>query len=363
MTKMMKAWRVYDFKDMRLEEVPIPEVKLGWVLIKIKVVQPSITEVVLFHGAPSRGIEAFKRQLKEKKQLQRFGHEFTAQVVKVGEGVRRVKVGDRVAMRTWSPCHNCELCLSGRSSECRSGPRIGVDFAGCLAEYALLPDDTLASLTDNIDDNEGVLIQPLADCVEAQKWTSVGDTAVVYGQGTMGLFNMQLARVSGAGIVIAIDIRDEALELSKKLGADITINAATVDPVQKVMEITRGIGADVVYEAAGGSPQLGLAGNKTLNQAFDTVRVGGRVVVITIFGEPYPIDLGKLRTKATMLISPSPASLKSLDHAVQLASSGRVKLKPMISHTVHGLENAPEAFEITANKTKYGATGPCQIVV
>lgn len=359
MAKMMKAWMTYDFNDMRLEEVPVPEVKPGWVLVKVKVVQPSITEVTLFRGAPSRGKAAFKRQLEEKKPLRRFGHEFTAEVVEVGEGVRRVKVGDRVAMRTGPPCHNCELCLSGRSNECHKGPR----GSSCLAEYALLVDDTLARLTDNIDDNEGALLQPLGSCAQAHEWTEVGDTAVVYGQGTMGMFNMQLARVSGAGIVIAVDIRDEALELSKKLGADITINATKDDPVQKVMEITRGIGADVVYEAAGGSPQLGLAGSKTLNQAIDTVRYGGRVVVISIYGEPCPVDLGKLRTKAIRLNFPMGATLKSLDHVIQLVSSGRIKIKPMISHTVHGLEKTPEAFEITANKTKYGATGPCQIVV
>ena len=96
MTKMMKAWRVYDFNDMRLDEVPIPEVKPGWVLVKTKVVQCSITEVLLFRGAPSRGKAAFKRQLEEKGPLVRFGHEFTAEVVEVGEGATRAKVGDRV---------------------------------------------------------------------------------------------------------------------------------------------------------------------------------------------------------------------------------------------------------------------------
>lgn len=376
MNKTMKAWRVYDFNDMRLDEIPIPDIKPGWALVKIKVAQPSITEVIGLQGGETMGKEKdtsplqlsskVNRRIKEDAPVQLFGHEFCAQVVEIGEGVREVKVGDRVSSPGGAmPCGQCELCLSGKREECRSGPILSIDFPGCFAEYALFPDELLFKLPDNIDDNEAPLIQPLIVCVRAAANVSLGDTVVILGQGSIGMFCMQAARVSGASLLVAIDIKDDILELAKKVGADITINATKDDPVQKVMEITKGVGADVVYEAAGGSPRQGLSGTKTMRQALDIVRGGGKIVPMAIITEPCPLDLGELRQKGINLALGGrliPTS-KVLNHAVRLVSSGRIKVKPMISHILHGLENIPEAFEITGNKKKYQATGPAQVIV
>jgi threonine dehydrogenase-like Zn-dependent dehydrogenase len=137
---------------MRLDEVPITDIKRGWVLVKTKVVQLSITEAVLFRGAPTKGTAEFKAQLEKNKPLEPFGHEFSAEDVEVGGCVTRAKAGDRVAIRTGIPCHNCELCFSGGLLDCYKGPRIGVDYVGCLAEYCLLLNGAPVRLTDNIDD-------------------------------------------------------------------------------------------------------------------------------------------------------------------------------------------------------------------
>lgn len=363
MNKTMKAWRVYDFNDMRLDEIPIPDIKPGWALVKIKVVQPSITEVLRIKGIGTSRMEEMKQLMREKAPIQLYGHEFCGQVVEVGDGVRRVKVGDRVSSKVRMPCGHCEFCLSGRRYRCHTGPQMSLDFPGCFAEYALLPDDILVKLKDNIDDNEGALTQPLSECVQAAEHVSLGDTVVVLGQGSMGMFSMLAARVSGAGLTIAIDVRDDALALAKKLGAGTTINALKDDPVQKVMEITKGIGADVVYDAAGGSPRQGLSGNATLCQAMAMVHYCGKIIAISIISEPSPLDLVKLRSKAINLIFPRSVTLEGLEHTVELVSSRRVRVKETISHVLNGLENIPEAFEITGNKKKYRATGPAQVVV
>ena len=372
----MKAWRVYGYNDMRLDEIPVPEIKPGWALVKTRVVQPSITEVAVLQSGETSGKKKVVEfndmrlivngQFKSTLPVQLFGHEFCAQVVEVGEGVRRVKVGDRVSSPgVKMPCGQCELCLSGRREECRSGPLLSIDFPGCLAEYALLPDEILFKLPDNIDDNEASLLQPLIGCVRHAANVSLGDTVAILGQGTMGMFSMQAARVSGASLLIAIDVKDEILELAKKIGADITINATRDDPVQKVMEIIGGVGADVVYEAAGGRPQQGLSGTKTMHQALDMVRRHGKIIPIAILNEPCLLELEELRQKGIKLAFGGeliPTS-KVFEHTIRLVSSGRIKLKPMISHVLHGLEKVPEAFEITGNKKKYRATGPAQIVV
>ena len=101
----MKAWGVYGVGDMRLDDIPLPEVRPGWVLIKVKILQPSITEVQQFKGIGVAGGN-IEKMIKEQGPLQLFGHEFCGEVVEVGERVENVKVGDRVVWARSLPCHN-----------------------------------------------------------------------------------------------------------------------------------------------------------------------------------------------------------------------------------------------------------------
>ena len=104
------------------------------------------------------------------------------------------------------------------------------------------------------------------------------------GKGSMGLECMQIARVSGAGRIIAVDVRPEACSMARELGADHVIDASQQDPVASIKDLTGGNGADVVFECAGGSPKQGLAGVKSLMQAIDAVRSGGVIVGVSWFG-------------------------------------------------------------------------------
>ena len=115
----MKAWRVHDIGDMRLEDEPMPEAKPGWVVAKVRVVQASVTEAQM-----ALGIYDFEKSAKSsrKRPCKLFGHEICAQVVEVGEGVTTVKAGDRVSRRSRMPCHQCNLCLAGHPEWCRKGP-------------------------------------------------------------------------------------------------------------------------------------------------------------------------------------------------------------------------------------------------
>jgi threonine dehydrogenase-like Zn-dependent dehydrogenase len=191
----------------------------------------------------------------------------------------------------------------------------------------------------------------------------MGDSIVVFGQGSMGLECMQIARLSGAGLVITVDVRDEACRVSKELGADHALNAAQVDPVDAIRELTGGNGADVVFECAGGSPKQGLAGQKTVMQAVDAVRSGGKIIGVSWFGQPLEIDIDTLRERSLRYLFPDISTRGHLEHTVHLVASGRVRLKPTITHVLHGIETVPEAFEITANKGKYKAINPAQVVI
>src|SRR5216110_806147 len=216
----MKAWRFHAFGDLRLDEVPRPELKPGQVLVEPLVVQPSVTEAQLAFGIRTLAYDRIKRRLETEAPLQLFGHEFCARVVEVGGGVTRVKLGDRVAARAKLPCGDCSLCRSERSDLCRRGPVIGFDLPGCFAEVARIPEIALVKLDDRISDSEAACLQSLSDSVAAVETAQLrmADSVIIFGQGSMGLECLQIARLNGAGLVITVDVRDEACEMSRQLG-------------------------------------------------------------------------------------------------------------------------------------------------
>src|SRR3954452_23379960 len=229
----MKAWRFHAFGDMRLDDVPEPVCGPGHVLVEPICVQPSVTEAQLAQGIPTLAYDRVKRRLETEAPLQLFGHEFCARIVEVGKGVTRVKLGDRVAARGKLPCGDCPLCRSERSDLCRRGPVIGFDLPGCFAEVARIPEIALVKLDDRISDSEAACLQSLSDSVAAVETAQLrmADTVAIFGQGSMGLECLQIARLNGAGLVITVDVREEACQISRELGADHALNGRTEEVV------------------------------------------------------------------------------------------------------------------------------------
>jgi threonine dehydrogenase-like Zn-dependent dehydrogenase len=191
----------------------------------------------------------------------------------------------------------------------------------------------------------------------------MGDSVAIFGQGSMGLECLQIARTAGAGKLMTVDVREEACRMSKELGADEAINANEVDPVDVIRDLTDGGGVDVVFECAGGSPKQGLSGTKSLMQAIGAVRSGGKVIGVSWFGQPLEVDIDLLRERSLRYLFPDISTLGHLEHTVRLVASGRVRLKPVITHVLRGIESVSKAFEITGSKAKYKAINPAQIVL
>jgi threonine dehydrogenase-like Zn-dependent dehydrogenase len=359
----MKAWRLFGAGDMRLDELPEPKVVPGSVLVKTRMVQPSITEVQLMQGVPL--IPDWERVLKEKVPFQAFGHEFSAEIIGVGGGVENLKEGDRVFFARPVPCRNCALCQSGYADRCRNGPILGVDIPGCFAEYAVLPAECLMRIPDSITDSEATAMQPLMSVLEfiiAAK-IEVGDIVAVLGQGVMGVNCVQISRAYGAGRTIVTDLREEALVVSRSLGADIAINASETDPVSTIMETTGGIGVDIVFDCAGGNPRYNLSGKKTFDQALRIVRDGGKIVLVGVLDSTTKLEASPVIWRGVQYLGPCYYTNKDLNYIITLVASKRVRLSPLITHVLYGIEEVPKAFEITGNKSKYEALGPAQVVI
>jgi threonine dehydrogenase-like Zn-dependent dehydrogenase len=361
----MKAWRFYRFNDMRLDDVPEAVCGPGQVVVAPLCVQPSVTEAQLASGIPTLAFDRIKRRLETEAPVQLFGHEFCARILETGPGVIRFRAGDRVAARAKLPCGACPLCREQRSDLCRKGPVIGFDLPGCFSERAVIPEIALVKVDDRISDSEAACLQSLSDSVAAVETAGLrmADTVVIFGQGSMGLECLQVARLSGAGLVITVDVRDEACKISQELGADHALNGRSVDAISAIRDLTGGNGADVVFECAGGSPKQGLAGQQTLDQALEAVRSGGKIIGVSWFGGPLQVNIDLLRERSLRYLFPDISTLGHLEHTVRLVASGRVRVKPTITHVLSGIESVPKAFEITANKGAHKAINPAQVMM
>lgn len=361
----MKAWRFYAFGDMRLDEVPDPEAKPGWAVCRVRRVQPSITDVQRYLGVGTINSALLKEMLEERAPVQLLGHEMSAEVVEVGEGVAHLRPGDRVCTSGHVPCLECAFCREGREMYCVDKLHVGINTPGAFAEYIALPAHGLVKPPQTLDDASIACLQPLSSTVAAMRDAQIrpGETVAVTGQGVMGLYALQAARTCGAGAVYVTDVKEEALALSRKFGADEIIDAREGDPAERVMEITEGKGVDLVFECAGGNAAQGLSGHATLHQATRMVRIGGRVVQVAGLVGEVRLDPVFMRAGGIRWVFPEGHGADTVALGGRWAASGRIDVRSLVTHEERGIENLPRVMEITGDKAAHRATNPCQLVL
>lgn len=364
----MKAWKLYDFNDLRLEDMPMPIVRDGWVLVKLSVFQPSVTEVMRINGFGVEGLEKVKARLKENGPSQMFGHEFSGRVVDTGKHVKKLKVGDLVSLRTVrGPCGLCEPCREGRSGDCQNFQWVGIDYPGCFAEYVAVPESIIRKVPDNMSPHEAACLQPLSSVIATvdNAGIKLGDTICILGIGVLGGNAAQLTRINGAGKIICSDINDTNLAWARDMGFDVVVDAKEEDIVDVVKQETNGIGADVTFECAGGNPAQGLAGGKTLGQAFELCRKGGTIMQLAhvMPGHEVPFELKTLRKMGIRYIGHLGATDTHFYYGVSKILTKQIDIRTGITHILEGIERLPEAVEITGHKGKYGAINPAQVIV
>lgn len=260
MTNEMKAAVTYGKQNLKIENVPVPEIKDNEVLIKVKACGICGTDPHIYNGhfpAPMPLIQ---------------GHEFAGEVVKVGSDVTSVAEGDRVTADINISCGNCYYCRTGQKLFCENINQLGVHTNGAFAEYVKAPENNVYSLPEGMSWEEGAYIEPLACVIRGQERANIGmgDTVAIIGAGPMGLAHAIMAKLNGATKVIISEMNQARLQKARDLGVDVVIDASEKDPVQEVLNLTDGRGADVVFEVVGAIP--------TYQQALNLVRKGGTLV-------------------------------------------------------------------------------------
>lgn len=211
-----------------------------------------------------------------------IGHEFAGEIVQVGDGVRGLSVGQLVTAEGHIVCGHCLQCRTGNGHICKNTRIIGVDRDGAFAEFITMPTGNVLPL-QGIPTEVGAIMDPMGNAFHTVLTASIpGSTVLVVGCGPIGCFAVGIARAAGAARVIASDVNPKRLALAARMGAHVTVNAATEDVVQVVTGETGGEGADVVCEMSGVPPAL--------HQALRCVRLGGRVQLLGIPKGEVPID-------------------------------------------------------------------------
>jgi len=254
----MRVAMYYNNRDVRLEEMPTPQIGPGELLVK-----------VMASGICGSDVMEWYRIKKAPLVL---GHEIAGEIVKVGEGVERYQVGDRVFVSHHIPCNTCYYCLNGQHTVCETLHTTNYDPGG-FAEYLRVPrlnvDRGVFLLPDEVSYEEGAFIEPLACVVRGQRAARLqpGQTVLVLGSGISGLLHIALARALGAGRIVATDVNEYRLKAAQRLGADVVIHAQEDVPA-RLRQANEGRLADLVIVCTGAFPAF--------LQALQSVDRGGR---------------------------------------------------------------------------------------
>src|SRR5580698_4933054 len=334
----MKAAVYRGIDDVRLEEVPVPEIGAGEILVRV-------------HTCGICGTDLKKIATGSHSAPRIFGHETSGVVAKVGEGVRKFSVGDRVVVFHHIPCGDCFYCRHQTFAQCSTYKKVGCTAGfeasgGGFAEYVRVMDWIVEKGTVRIPDGvsfeQACFVEPVNTCIKGIETLRLQaeETVLVMGQGPIGLILATLAKRAGARVITS-DLHPARLTIASSFGLNLTIDASKTDAVQAVRGMTEGRGADAVILAVGG--------NGLIRPAMDAARPGGRVLLFaqTVHGEA-TIDPAAVCVDEKALLGSYSASVELQEESVRFVMSREMDLERLISHRFP-LESSVEALKLAAH--------------
>jgi L-iditol 2-dehydrogenase len=333
--------------EFEIDEVERPKItQPNWVLARVKVAGICGTDL--------------RHWQKEEPELECkiMGHELAGEVVEVGPDVTHVKPGDRVVIETLLGDETCDWCNVQQYNLCPNLYPVRMKtLSQAFAQYVAGPSKKFYKLPDHVSFEEATLLDTFSVGLHAIHLSGIklNDKVVVIGTGSIGLGQLQLAKICGADVLVT-DIVDSALQLAKELGADAVVNTKTEDGYQKLMEFTGNRGADIVFECAGGT-----AIPITLPQAVSFTRIGGKVVIVGGFEKDQKsieLDWSHIQMAEIQLIPSASYSYwgiyPEMQMSLDLLAKGKLNAKKMITHSFT-LDEINKAFETARNKEETNA--------
>jgi len=322
-------------RSLFLTEVEVPEPGPLEVVVKVEACGICLSDVHMIDGSFPALIEEVTP-----------GHESAGVIAKTGELVQGWKPGDRVVIMAGRVCMRCENCRTGRMDACLQPELMGFQYDGAWAEYVVVPYFTLTPVPDAIDLEQAcVLVDAVATpyaAITERAQLRPGESIGLWGIGGLGTHAVQVARLVGAGFIVAVDPLPSARDRALKLGADVALDPLEGDVVAEVRRLTGGRGLDVTLDLVGS--------NKVLQQGVGCLAPAGRAVMVGISIDP--LELGPsilLAVQRQTIMGHLGYSKKNIDELVTLLSSGRLDLTASVSDVIP-LEQVPEGVRRLADK-------------
>ena len=339
MVSNMKAAVFYAPGDVRFETYNSPALEPGMVLLRIHrvgICGSDLHYYELGHCGTSVPNSPFI-----------LGHEFSAEIADIGDGVSNLRIGQRVTANPARACGFCDLCKAGRGNLCLKTIMLGSGGSippvnGAMAEYVTVRADQCHVLPDEISDEIGAMLEPLAVTLHAIRRAGgvSGKRVLVLGAGTIGRLAAAAAKAHGAAPIAITEIVPNRRQKAADCGVPFVFDPQSKSFIDESLELT-GLGFDTIIEAS--------ASPKALRQAFDLVRPGGTIVQIgTLPTEDIPLPALRLMRKEINYIG-SQRYGDVFDEAIRLVASGRIDLRPLMSDKFQA-NDAAEAFKVAANR-------------
>ena len=318
-------------KGILIEDIPVPEIGENDILVKVAACGACHTDDLHYieHGIPTFKAPPIV-----------LGHEASGVIEKAGANVTHLAEGQRVLIPAVLTCGRCSYCRAGRENICSDMKMLGNHFDGAYAEYVAVDAKDVLALPDSIPLEEASIIADALStpfhAVKNRAKVRPGDTVVIYGCGGVGINAVQIATACGA-TVIAVDMNEEKLKWAKEFGATYTINAGDVERVSKEVKKMTGGGADIAIEVIGNP--------RTIEEAFECCRIGGRLCVVGYTHEKINIVAGKIMFKEMEITGSLGCPPGEYVPLIKMVENGQIDLQKIVTHRF-ALDDIQGAFDV-----------------
>ncbi|HRG03227.1 MAG: L-threonine 3-dehydrogenase [Bacteroidia bacterium] len=317
-------------KGIWMEDIPVPEIGINDVLIKIKKTSICGTDLHIY-----KWDDWAQNTIKVPMTI---GHEYVGVVVEKGRGVKNVKIGDRVTGEGHIACGHCRNCRRGKLHVCENTIGVGVNRDGAFAEYLSLPASNVVHLDDRISDETASIMDPFGNATHtALSFPLIGEDVLITGAGLIGTMATGICRFAGARYVVVSDFSDYRLEIAKKMGATLTVNPSKGETIQGAMKELHMRGFDVGLEMSGAPTAF--------RDMIDNMYNGSKISLLGILPNTTTVDWNKIIFKALTLKGIYGREMWETWYKMEQMLISGFDLNPVITHRF-GIDEFQQGFDI-----------------
>ena len=317
-------------KGIWMEDIPVPEIGINDVLIKIKKTSICGTDLHIY-----KWDDWAQNTIKVPMTI---GHEYVGVVVEKGRGVMNVKIGDRVTGEGHIACGHCRNCRRGKLHVCENTIGVGVNRDGAFAEYLSLPASNVVHLDDRISDETASIMDPFGNATHtALSFPLIGEDVLITGAGLIGTMATGICRFAGARYVVVSDFSDYRLEIAKKMGATLTVNPSKGETIQGAMKELHMRGFDVGLEMSGAP--------SAFRDMIDNMYNGSKISLLGILPNTTTVDWNKIIFKALTLKGIYGREMWETWYKMEQMLISGFDLNPVITHRF-GIDEFQQGFDI-----------------